>query len=124
MYGKGFAESVAFADMETKYADQPSATYWRGRVAAAVDEEAKTCEASAHYTSWLEKVGPDYDKKSDLMYAYQYLALCAYNKNDKANLQKYLDKIEAIEPENSFLKQLKDAISKTSKTNGSAKGTN
>jgi hypothetical protein len=42
------------------------------------------------------------------MQAYQYLALVAYNKNDKATMQKYLAEIEKIEPTNSFLKQLRD----------------
>jgi len=112
-YAKDYPNAAkGFEEMETKYADQPSATYWRGRVAAAIDEEGKTCEASPYYTKWLEKVGANYDKKSDLMYAYQYLALCAYNKNDKATMQEYMDKIGAIEPNNTFLKQLKDAASK------------
>lgn len=108
----------AFEAMETKYPEQQSAIYWRGRVAAATDEEGKTCVAKPHYTRWLEKVGPDYEKKGDLMQAYQYLALCALNSNDKDNLKKYMDKIEELEPENSFLKQLKEAISKSSKPSG------
>jgi len=116
-YAKDYNQAAkAFEEMETKYADQPSATYWRGRVAAAVDEEAKTCDASPHYTKWLEMVGPTYDKKGDLMYAYQYLALCAYNKNDKATMQQNMDKIEALDPENAFLKQLKDAAKAKPKT--------
>lgn len=102
----------AFEEMEMKYPDQPSAIYWRGRVAAAVDNEAKTCDASPYYKRWLDSVGPNYDKASDLMYAYQYLALCAYNTDDKANLKLYMDKIEALDPENAFLKQLKEAVSK------------
>ncbi len=107
-YAKNYTGgATAFEAMETKYPDQPSAVYWRGRIAAAVDEEAKTCEASDYYKRWLDTEG---DKKNgDLMYAYQYLALCAYNKNDKAGMQQYMDKIEVIEPNNAFLKQLKDA---------------
>lgn len=118
-YGKDYTNGAkAFEEMETKYADQPSATYWRGRVAAAVDEEGKTCEAAPHYTKWLDKVGPTYDKKGDLMYAYQYLALCGYNKNDKAQMQEYMNKIELIEPENAFLKQLKEAVKAGSNPKG------
>lgn len=108
-YSKDYTNGArAFEEMETKYPDQPSATYWRGRVAAATDEEGKTCVATPHYTKWLEKVGPEYDKKSDLMQAYQYLALCAYNKGDKATMKTYMDKIEGIDAGNAFLKQLKD----------------
>lgn len=118
-YSKNYQPAAkAFEEMETKFADQPSATYWRGRVAAAMDEEAKTCEASPFYQKWLEKVGPEYDKKSDLMYAYQYLALCAYNKNDKTTMNTYLDKIATIDANNSFLKQLRDAGAKPAPTKG------
>jgi tetratricopeptide (TPR) repeat protein len=110
-YSKNYSDAAkAFEEMEIKFPAQPSATYWRGRVAAATDEEAKTCVASPFYEKWLELVGPNYDKKADLMYAYQYLALCAFNKNDKDKTKKYMDLIEAIDPNNAFLKQLKDAL--------------
>ncbi|HRO41380.1 MAG TPA: hypothetical protein PL009_01005 [Flavipsychrobacter sp.] len=116
-YAKDYNNGAkAFEEMETKYADQPSATYWRGRVAAAVDEEGKTCEASPHYIKWLDLVGPTYDKKGDLMYAYQYLALCAYNKGDKPMMQQNMEKIRAIDPNNAFLKQLEDAAKAKPKT--------
>src|SRR5690606_9974454 len=115
-YSKNYDKAATdFEEMETKYPNQPSATYWRGRVAAAKDEEAKTCEASPFYEKWLDLVGPEYDKTSDLMFAYQYLALCAYNNNDKVAQKKYMDRIETIDPNNAFLKQLKD-ISKSSKS--------
>jgi tetratricopeptide (TPR) repeat protein len=108
-YAKDYAKAAAQTEKyETKYGDQPSATYWRGRVAAAGDEEAKTGAAAEFYNKWLAAVGPNYDKKADLMQAYQYLALYYYNKNDKANMTKYLNEIEKIEPANSFLKQLRD----------------
>ncbi|RYG54080.1 MAG: hypothetical protein EOO01_02550 [Chitinophagaceae bacterium] len=116
-YAKNYKDATtAFEEMEAKYPDQPSATYWRGRVGAATDEEAKTGAATKPYQQWLEKVGPEYDKKNDLMYAYQYLALYFYNQNDKTNMKVFMDKIEAIDPANSFLKQLKDLMSKPVKT--------
>jgi len=98
----------AFEAMETKFPDQPSAIYWRGRTAAAVDNEAKTGEATPYYLKWLETT---YEKKNgDLMQAYQYLALYYYNSNDKENAKKYLDLIEKIEPTNGFAKQLREAL--------------
>ncbi len=98
----------AFETMETKYPDQPSATYWRGRTAAAVDNEGKTGAAAPYYLKWLETT---YEKKNgDLMQAYQYLALYYYNSNDKENARKYLDLIEQIEPQNDFAKQLREAL--------------
>ncbi len=107
-YSKNYAAAEkAFMAYENKYPDQPSATYWRGRTAAATDEEGKAGGAVEHYNKWLEKVGPNYEKKNDLMQAYQYLALVAYNKNDKATMQKYLIEIEKIDPANSFAKQLR-----------------
>jgi tetratricopeptide (TPR) repeat protein len=114
-YSKDYPNAEkAFMAFENKYPDQPSATYWRGRTAAAQDEEGKTGGAVEHYNKWLEKVGPSYDKKADLMQAYQYLALYYYNKSDKTNMKKYLDEIEKIEPGNAFLKQLRD-LEKTMK---------
>jgi tetratricopeptide (TPR) repeat protein len=114
-YAKNYPEAdKEFEAMATKYPDQPSAIYWRGRTNAAMDEEGKTGVASPYYNQWLEKVGPTYEKKNDLMQAYQYLALVAFNKSNKADLKKYLDLIEGIEPTNAFLKQLRD-LEKTMK---------
>lgn len=108
-YSKNYSEAAkGFEEMETKYPDQPSATYWRGRVAAAQDEEGKTGVAEPFYLSWLSKVGDNYDKKNDLLQAYTYLAIYYYNKGDKDAMKTYMDKIEAVDPANSVLKQLKD----------------
>ena len=110
-YSKNYdSAAVAFQAMEAKYPEQPSAVYWQGRIAAAIDNEAKEGLAVPHYTRWLDSVGVEYDKKNDLMYAFQYLALYYYNKNDQENLKKFMTLIEAIEPENAFLKQLKDLV--------------
>ena len=109
-----------FEQMETKFPDQPSGTYWRGRVAAAIDNEAKTGTATPFYTKWLEKVGPGHSNKQDLMQAYQYLYLYAYNTNDRVNEKKYEDLIVAIEPDNELVKQIRDAR----KAQGAAKPAN
>ena len=100
-----------FTAMEAKFPTVALATYWRGRVAAAQDQDAKTGGAVPHYTKWLGMEDTDtYTKKdSDLMQAYQYLALYYYNKNDRANTDKYLLLIEKIEPDNKMLKQIRDA---------------
>ncbi|WP_276133251.1 tetratricopeptide repeat protein [Polluticoccus soli] len=113
-YDNNYADAgKMFETMETKFPDQPSATYWRGRVAAAIDNEAKEGKAEAFYTKWLDKVGPTYDKKADLMQAYQYLFLLSYNKNDKDAMKKYRDLILAIDPKNELVKQI-DAAAKKS----------
>ncbi len=114
-YGRNYeTAATAFEAFETKYPDQPSATYWRGRVAAAMDPEAKEGNAIAYYTKWLEIPNTEnYIKKNaDLMQAYQYLALYHYNNSNKAETTKYLDLITEIEPDNAFVKQVKEALKK------------
>lgn len=111
-YGRNYSEAAkAFEQMEKKFSNQPSAIYWRGRVASAQDDEAKTGAAREYYERWLAVNQEGYERKnSDLMYAYQYLAAYFFNSGDKTNAKVYLDKIEAIEPGNAFLKQMKDLM--------------
>jgi hypothetical protein len=99
----------SFDEMATKYADQPSGTYWQGRAAAAIDSEAKTCEAGPYFTKWLQMVGPTYDKKNDLLVAYEYLELCAYNNKNKDDEKKYKDLILKVNPDDNLVKQINDA---------------
>lgn len=111
-YSKQYDSAAkAYLDMETKYPDQPSATYWRARVAAAVDNEGKTGAAVPLFEKWLAI--PNYQhKSSDLNLAYQYMAIVAYNKNDKKTTLDYVAKIKSIDPENALAKQLEDILSK------------
>lgn len=109
-YAKQYDDAAkAFEQMEGKFPDQPSATYWRGRVGAAVDNEAKIGTAVDFYTRWLEKVGPNYEKKNDLIKAYQYLTLFYYNKEDKEKTKDYMSKLEALDANDVLLQQLKEA---------------
>jgi tetratricopeptide (TPR) repeat protein len=113
-YGNNYTDAGAwFEKAEVKFPDQQFPAYWRGRVAAAIDNEAKTGTAAPFYTKWLEKVGPTYDKKADLMQAYQYLYLYAFNTNDKTAMKKYRDLIVAIEPNNPLVKQIEEATKKS-----------
>ncbi len=112
-YGKKYEDAAkSFAAMRAKYPEQPSAPYWQGRVASAIDNEGKTGNALPFFNDWLNIPDTkDYTHKpADLNYAYQYLALYYFNKKDKAQTQNYMDKISAIDPENAFVKQLKAAI--------------
>ncbi|MEO6833192.1 MAG: tetratricopeptide repeat protein [Chitinophagaceae bacterium] len=115
-YSKQYdAAAKTFEDMETKFPDQPSATYWRARVAAAVDNEGKTGAAVPLFEKWLAI--PNYEhKSSDLNLAYQYLAIVAYNKNDKKTTMDYVAKIRSIEPDNALAKQLDELMNKPAKT--------
>lgn len=111
-YGRDYTTAdKAYALMEEKYPDQPSAVYWRGRVAAAQDPEAKEGIGITHYEKWLNFQQENYQRKpADLMYAYQYIALYYYNKDDKAKAAEYVTKVEEIDPNNSFAKQMRDAM--------------
>jgi tetratricopeptide (TPR) repeat protein len=114
-YGKRYPEAAkAFEQMEAKYPDQPSGTYWRARVAAAEDNEGKTGAAEPHFKKWLAI--PDNEaykhKPADLNMAYQYLAIVAYNKNDKAATREYIAKIKSIDPQNALAAQLESLMSK------------
>ncbi len=117
-YGRNYdIAAEAFKKMEEKFPDQPSAIYWQGRVASAKDEEAKEGIAKPFYDRWLAVEQEGYERKSaDLMYAYQYLALYYFNSGDKANSKVFLDKIEAIDANNSFLKQMRDAMAGSKKS--------
>lgn len=108
--------ATAFEQMETKYPDQPSASYWRARVAAAQDNEGKTGAAVPFFQKWLSMPETNgYTRKpEDLNVAYQYLAIVAYNKDDKAAVKENIQKIRAIDPNNALAKQLEDLINKSS----------
>ena len=123
---KNYSEAAtAFQQMETKFPDQPSATYWRARVGAAEDNEGERGTAVPYFTKWL--VVPDdanyKHKPSDLTLAYQYLAIVAYKKGDKAATKDYIAKLYAIDPADKLAKQLEGILDKPAKTTKPATGT-
>lgn len=107
-YCKSYPAALdAFGDFATKYPDQPTATYWQGRTAAAIDSEATSGGGIPYFTKWLEKVGGDsYEKKNDLKIAYEYMLYYFYNKKDKENIALYKEKIKAIDPNDRMLREL------------------
>lgn len=117
-YGKEYEEAAkAYAAMHAKFPEQPSAVYWQGRVAAAIDPEAKTGAALPFFNEWLRTAdNANYVKKNpDLIKAYQYIALYNYNSGNKAEAKIYVDKIFALDPNDALAKQLKDIMSKPAK---------
>ncbi len=109
-YCKDYPSALkAFDDYKTKYPDANPAYYWRGRAAAAIDSEGKEGTAVADFTTWLNKVGPNYDKKNDMKIALEYLLIYYYNKKDNDNLKATEEKVRAMDPNNSLLKQIEDA---------------
>lgn len=109
---------------EIKYPTQPSATYWRGRVAAAKDPEAKECLAGPFFTKWLGMLNDNdkAEKKNDVKLAYEYLVLCNYNSKNKADEDKYKELLRAIDPNDDLLKQIEDAEKAGSKPAPKGKG--
>lgn len=112
-----FSEAAqGFEQMETKFPDQPSSTYWRGRTAAAIDSNAENGPAVPFYNKWLGINVPGYERKpADLLQAYQYLAIYYYHKNDMDNLKKTLDDWAKADPNavnNALYKQLTDVMNK------------
>ncbi len=108
-YAKDYPNAAKNAEMwESKYPDPPSGTYWRGRVAAAVDNEAKEGTAIPFFDKWLGIVGPNHDKKNDLKTAYDYELLYYFNKDNKDKMKELEDKIIAIDPNDDLLKQIQD----------------
>lgn len=98
-----------YGSMISKFADQPSGYYWRGRVNMALDNEAKEGLAKPYFEQWLAMDVDGASKKpADLLYAYQYLALYYYYKDDKENTAIYAAKVLELDKENSFAKGLVD----------------
>lgn len=109
-YGKKFDEATkAFAAMRAKYPEEPSALYWQGRTAAAIDADSKTGGAAQFYKDWLNFKKEGYTQKpADQMNAYQYLAFYYYNSNNEKDAMEWINKILESDPTNSFAKQIKD----------------
>ena len=112
-YCKDWKSALAAAErFETKYADQPSSTYWRARVLSNIDSDATTGAAAPYFQKWIDKIGADIskpEKKSDVVRAYEYLMAYYYNAKDKENLKLYMDKLSAISPDDVYLKQIEEA---------------
>jgi tetratricopeptide (TPR) repeat protein len=100
---------TAFGEFEEKYPNEPSPMYWHGRALAAIDSQAKEGTAAPSFIKWLDKVGPNYEKKNDMKIAYQYLVFSSYNKKETENVKIYSEKLKAIDPNNALLKQIEDA---------------
>jgi predicted Zn-dependent protease len=116
-YCKDLGNAMTAAnDFEAKHgANQPSAYYWQGRVAAAIDSEATTGLAIPFYTKWLDKVGgSNYEKKNDVKGAYEYMLYNYFNAKDKENIKLYKEKILGIDPNSKVVKEIEALERQTS----------
>ena len=112
-YCKDLKQALVNAEnFEAKYPDQPSSVYWHARVLAAIDSEATTGAAAPSFIKYLDQLGPEGeakpDKKNDVRQAYEYLVLYNYNAKDKEALKKYMERLKAIDPNDTLLKQIEE----------------
>ena len=102
--------------MFTKYSQanpsEPLGVLWLAKTnEKAKDKDFKNGSASALYNQWLGMVSEsDAAKKKDFTKAYTYLAMLAYNTNNKENVKKYADKLVLFNPEDDTAKQLLKAL--------------
>lgn len=92
-----------------KFPDENLGLYWLARTQAAQDADAKTGLAEQPFKNWLNfqmKEGEEREK-GDLVFAYQYLALYAYNKNNGRDAVDWSNKLLQIDPGNSTGGQIK-----------------
>jgi len=109
-YAKDYSNAAtSFQEMETKYPDQPSATYWRGRSGAALDPDAKQGTAAPYFIKWINAVGADPTKKNDMILAEEYLLLYYYNTNDKPDEKTWKEKLDVLNPADDLIKQINEA---------------
>ena len=105
------ADSI-YRIMGEKYPNEPSSFYWRGNVTvAAKDKEYKNGAASEFFNKWLTMVKfEDPDKKKNLIKAYTYLAMVAYNSDKKEDTKNYAAKLQLLDPNDDTAKQLMAAL--------------
>ncbi|WP_341834664.1 tetratricopeptide repeat protein [Chitinophaga pollutisoli] len=116
MLGKS---SAAFGQLTAAYPDLTTGHFWQGMAAAARDVEAKTGVAQPFFDKYLALAETDPAKnKAGLIKAYTYLMVYYYNKDDKANMQKFMDKLTPLDPESEPVKQIKDIMSKPQQRGG------
>ena len=104
-YANGLATSQVFMK---KYPEQPSAYLYAAKSAANIDSTDTSGLAVPFYDQWLEKVGPNYDKKNELKSAYGYELTFYFNKEDKDKMNVVKEKLRALDPNDKYLKQIED----------------
>ena len=108
-YCKDYVNAMkAYNEFEQKYPEQTSIPYWQGRIQQVIDSDAVGGQAVPYFIKWLDKVGPNYDKKNELKGPYEYLTYYYFNKKDKENYNAYKEKLRLLDPNNSNLKAIED----------------
>ncbi|RAI98505.1 tetratricopeptide repeat protein [Chitinophaga skermanii] len=102
---------VAFAALSDKFPDLTTGYYWRGMANAGKDVEAKTGVALPYFAKYISMAEGDPAKnKAGLIKAYTYSMVYYYNKDDKAQMQAFMQKLEPLDPTSEALRQIKDIM--------------
>ncbi len=107
-YNKDYSNAeVIFNQMVEKFPTEPTGFYWKAKVTAAQDNGYKTGAAAPHFSKWLGMITEtDESKKANIISAYTYLAMTAYNKKDKETALLYAKKIQTLDANDDTAKQL------------------
>lgn len=112
----------AFGQISTNFPDLTTGYYWQGMATAGKDVEAKTGVALPYFEKYISMAESDTEKnKTGLIKAYTYLMVYYYNKDDKANLQKYMSKLEPLDPNSEPVKAIKENMNAKSAQQKSTK---
>ncbi|QEH43776.1 tetratricopeptide repeat protein [Chitinophaga sp. XS-30] len=127
--GEGMTDTVmlnkadsAFGQISTNFPDLTTGHYWQGMTAAGKDVEAKTGVALPYFEKYIAMAESDVERnKIGLIKAYTYLMVYYYNKEDNANLQKYMSKLEPLDPNSEPVRAIKENMSARSAQQNSTK---
>ncbi|RPD38815.1 tetratricopeptide repeat protein [Chitinophaga barathri] len=112
------ASDSSWTAFTAKYPEQVTGFYWHGMANAALDQLAKDGRAKAPFEKYVSLVKPEDEAKNKrfLTNAYTYLMLYYYNLDDKTNMQPYMDKLLAFDPNNDTVRQVKENLESTNKS--------
>ncbi|MFB6455211.1 hypothetical protein ACE38W_08080 [Chitinophaga sp. Hz27] len=97
--------------------------YYRGMANYAKDQQGQSGIAKPFFEKYVEVAGADAAKnKNYLTNAYTYLLLYYYNKEDKENMNAYMDKLLSVDPTNVTVKEIKANMSAREKPAGKPAG--
>ncbi|WP_295124685.1 hypothetical protein [uncultured Chitinophaga sp.] len=113
---------LAFGALAEKFPDITTGHYWRGMANAGKDVEAKTGVARPYFEKYISMAEGEPEKnKAGLVKAYTYIMVYYYNTDDKANMQKFMDKVLPLDPNNEAAKAIKENLASKTTTGKSTK---
>jgi hypothetical protein len=83
----------------------------------AKDADAKLGLALPHFQHFFEIKGEEkVNKPALLMFAYQYLMIYYYNKDDINNMKTWMDKVVSLDPSNATVKAIQENLANRAKS--------